>query len=697
MASPFKKRATECIYSYMTEKQVQDEDLVDALFKIETIANLTSIVSVLAIDIDRDIYITVRIYHRWLLSIAEDEIKQRSSPIHPVSLFSMASPSAFPLVTSKSIPDGYLSTAGQLKRKGILPDSPEGVKFIEERKVATQLAASTSLELSCPVLHTSDQREVMTYTDMYKSYNHKHGVNCFTHGIESAARHMITVDAYGAGISIDWDGDDETIIRHILDLYCGDTVGLDTSLAQIFEGVSMKPSDTFNLKMMKEYQGKFHARCVLFDVPLRAFSMKDKIDQFLHNIYPKHYVKLIRQKLSDLTDWPEIWRRVAVQNASFRSHLAIEDAKGGKKPEKKDVKDVTKDVDDNGKPKYTKHNFARMVDAGVKSALKDIKSKAKSNKPPKQHCKNCPCEKSHNCLEDCRQACSHEKCKMKSLHLATTCPAWKSAASVTLLTPEESEVGRPSNMKIAHATSNITCPGQSGRRTRGLKIRFDTGSNVLITPAIPSVLRSSPVQSMVDSVTVANGESSSITGVSPIGGVPCMIAPSFDSMLVPQLFVEKQDCCTLLLDKKLIVCNHAGKQAIKQLIASEPAGVCCTIPAINGLYNLSTDDMLAILDSQKGYSELNCSSVVSGTLSSQYVSQSLTRYHTVEFHNLKDVVFFWHRVWRHASEKQMIRIVGDEKHPSVFQNVPRELTAAVIRKYFRQIQCLDCPLGNLHL
>ena len=62
-----------------------------------------------------------------------------------------------------------------------------------------------------------------------------------------------------------------------------------------------------------------------------------------------------------------------------------------------------------------------------------------------------------------------------------------------------------------------------------------------------------------------------------------LIAPSFDSMLVPQAFVEKQHCCSLLLDKKLIICNHAGKQAIKQLIASEPTVVSCTIPAINVL------------------------------------------------------------------------------------------------------------------
>ena len=123
----------------------------------------------------------------------------------------------------------------------------------------------------------------------------------------------------------------------------------------------------------------------------------------------------------------------------------------------------------------------------------------------------------------------------------------------------------------------------------------------------------------------------------------------------------------------------------------------CKNPAINGLYNLSVEDMLAILDSNKRYSTLECSSVVCGVIPSEYISQSLTRYHTVEFHNLKDVVFFWHRVWRHASEKQMIKIVGDEKHPSVFKNIPRELTAAVIRKHFRHLQCLDCPLGNLHL
>ena len=45
----------------------------------------------------------------------------------------------------------------------------------------------------------------------------------------------------------------------------------------------------------------------------------------------------------------------------------------------------------------------------------------------------------------------------------------------------------------------------------------------------------------------------------------------------------------------------------------------------------------------------------------------------------------------------MLRIVGDETHPYVFTNLPAERTPAAIRKYFRQLNCLDCALGGLNL
>ena len=45
----------------------------------------------------------------------------------------------------------------------------------------------------------------------------------------------------------------------------------------------------------------------------------------------------------------------------------------------------------------------------------------------------------------------------------------------------------------------------------------------------------------------------------------------------------------------------------------------------------------------------------------------------------------------------MLRIAGDETNPSIFTNLPAELTLAAIRKYFRQLNCLDCALGGLHL
>ena len=79
------------------------------------------------------------------------------------------------------------------------------------------------------------------------------------------------------------------------------------------------------------------------------------------------------------------------------------------------------------------------------------------------------------------------------------------------------------------------------------------------------------------------------------------------------------------------------------------------------------------------------------------IANGITRYHTIQFYTNFDLVRYWHRVWRHASEQQMRRIVGDATNPSVFTNLPAELTPDAIRKYFRQLNCLDCAIGGLHL
>lgn len=68
---------------------------------------------------------------------------------------------------------------------------------------------------------------------------------------------------------------------------------------------------------MKEYQGKFYARLELFKVALSAFSMKGKVNQLLSHIYPKFYVKLLREKVSEVKDWTEVWCRATTQNLEF--------------------------------------------------------------------------------------------------------------------------------------------------------------------------------------------------------------------------------------------------------------------------------------------------------------------------------------------------------------------------------------------
>ena len=64
-------------------------------------------------------------------------------------------------------------------------------------------------------------------------------------------------------------------------------------------------------------------------------------------------------------------------------------------------------------------------------------------------------------------------------------------------------------------------------------------------------------------------------------------------------------------------------------------------------------------------------------------------YYTADLPRYRDIVRFFHEAWDHPSEELMCRIVNDK----VFDNIPKELTAKVIRKHFPQ--CEACPAGNM--
>ena len=53
------------------------------------------------------------------------------------------------------------------------------------------------------------------------------------------------------------------------------------------------------------------------------------------------------------------------------------------------------------------------------------------------------------------------------------------------------------------------------------------------------------------------------------------------------------------------------------------------------------------------------------------------------------MVQFFHEAWDHPSRDLMIHTVGKK----LFDNIPKKLTAKIIRKHFPQ--CVACPAGNM--
>ena len=156
----------------------------------------------------------------------------------------------------------------------------------------------------------------------------------------------------------------------------------------------------------------------------------------------------------------------------------------------------------------------------------------------------------------------------------------------------------------------------------------------------------------------------------------------FSDVLVPQSFVEKQDCSTVLARPSQYIINQSGTKSLNTILANSQYLACPPIDAVpSGLYELSTDNMQSIINAGSTFSN-KLRSKIQRNIKKPSISNGITRYHTVQFYTILDLVRYWHRVWRHASEQQMLRIVGDASNPSVFTNLPAELTPAAIRKYF---------------
>ena len=432
MSSSFKKRATECIYKHLTDVQIDDGATVAALLQIDSAQTLENFLHYHTIDIDNPRYVTVKFYYQWLTEAEAAEANDTTIPIQSPLLartLNLTSPSEeIDSTTTESstiefiILDSWLTPIGQLLRRGVLPDSDEGKAYIAARTTAAQLAATTLVEKNRPKLSTSLPKNVIIFREHYGKYIIAHGLYAFLDCIDSTGRDSISVDLLPDGIIIDWDNDDEEyIIGRILHKYCSESSAKRITMSMICDGIAMKKSVTFDLGLMKEYTGRFFARQKMYPSVLSTIGIKDKIHHLMEGMYPKHYyVKLLKEQVLHLAQWKDVWNRVSALNVVFDNNATVETA----------LKDDVPKEPYRGKAAqlqegqvYTKKHFARMVNAGIQSGLKDAAKKLKpeAKKPTKGagDCPNCPKNKNHDGIHSCRYACVHPKCRSKDLHLAS--------------------------------------------------------------------------------------------------------------------------------------------------------------------------------------------------------------------------------------------------------------------------------------
>ena len=199
---------------------------------------------------------------------------------------------------------------------------------------------------------------------------------------------------------------------------------------------------------------------------------------------------------------------------------------------------------------------------------------------------------------------------------------------MTMTTYDANEVSQHRHPSTAFHSKTTSLPPVAGRGVRNI---YDAGSNVFIGPHVPHVLQETKTTPVHEKVQVADNSFSKITGITTIGGAEFCIAAAFSDVLVPQSFVEKQDCSTVLANRSLYIINKCGTKTLNSLIANSQFLACPKIDAApTGLYELSTDTMQSIINAGSAFSN-KLRSKIQRNIKTPHISNGITRYHTVTF------------------------------------------------------------------
>jgi hypothetical protein len=187
-------------------------------------------------------------------------------------------------------------------------------------------------------------------------------------------------------------------------------------------------------------------------------------------------------------------------------------------------------------------------------------------------------------------------------------------------------------------------------------------------------------------IITATGDTSQIESTMTYGVTEVSISSALDEVLVNQGFVEDNRCSTFMANNRLFILNESATKTLQDAIStlSSTDIISKTSKSKDNLYHLTTNI-------------LNDIKAPSLHIGPEYQPAFISRYHTVQFANLKELVLYWHIIFRHSSMEQMINIVNNK----VIKNLPDQLSEEVIRKHFPALPknppCLDCALGSISL
>jgi hypothetical protein len=374
-----------------------------------------------------------------------------------------------------------------------------------------------------------------------------------------------------------------------------------------------------------------------------------------------------------------------------------------------------------------KKNQYRGKDKKGKGDNKDWVNNDKSDDHPpakraneakvKTRCSNCGNENpKHLALDVCDKKCMKPGCREQNWHFINQCTevaktagptksALKKANKVTLIHEEDlSEVTNmkistlppirtlstsatntsSNNLNISSSSSGLSMDLDSGRRgIDDINIIFDTGTSHMMSP-IP--LDASTLRPSASTLITATGGESPIESTMTYGVTDVSISSALEEILVNQGFIEDNNCSTFMANNRLFILNEDATKILQHALSEldNTQIISSTRKSMDNLYHLTANILHKI-------------KAPSLHVAPEYQSAFIARYHTVQFANLKELVLYWHTIFRHSSLEEMIRIVRSK----TIKNLPEQLTEEVIRKHFPALPknppCLDCALGSIAL